>query len=198
MLKIFLAAVTFLLLSGPISAHANLVWNWTGECAGLVPVLYFFEGCAGQATLSVTVTDAYVPGTILDATVDVASRGILVDARYTDANVTFDFMDRWNEFGGGSLLLPAQSGDGLGFLQDSLPTVGFRSSPGGVWLFSADGVYPPSCGTPGPGSLCPSGYTALGSGGVWTVPEPTTLVLLGVGLVGFGFSCGRKRLLRQS
>jgi hypothetical protein len=36
MRKTFLVAVTFLLLSGPLSAHANIIYNWTGNCDGII------------------------------------------------------------------------------------------------------------------------------------------------------------------
>jgi len=34
--KTFLVAATVLLFSGPPNAQANLVWDWTGDCNGIV------------------------------------------------------------------------------------------------------------------------------------------------------------------
>jgi hypothetical protein len=54
--RILLAAVTFLLLSGPLSAHANIIYNWTGACQ---------LGCTGQAHMEIVLPDTFVPGTTL-------------------------------------------------------------------------------------------------------------------------------------
>jgi len=35
-LKTFLVAATSLLFSGPLNAQADLVWDWTGDCNGIV------------------------------------------------------------------------------------------------------------------------------------------------------------------
>jgi hypothetical protein len=83
--KVFLAAATFVLLIGPVSAQANLIFDWTGTC---------LTGCVGQATFHAVTTDAYVPGTV-------GLRPDLLEARYTDNRFTRDFMPLWlgNGFG---------------------------------------------------------------------------------------------------
>jgi hypothetical protein len=52
--RILLAAATFVLLIGPLSAQANLLFDWTGDC---------LTRCVGQATMHAETIDAYVPGT---------------------------------------------------------------------------------------------------------------------------------------
>ena len=36
-LKMLLAAIAFVLLIGPLNAHANIIYNWTGDCQGIAP-----------------------------------------------------------------------------------------------------------------------------------------------------------------
>ena len=177
MLKTLVVIVAVLLLSGPLNAHANIIYNWIGDCDGIIIPVHAGGslGCTGQAAMLVVTTDAYIPGEVFDPTFPVPSP--LLRALYADENVTYDFV---SAFSGPDLffLLPASPSEG-GFIQ--IEAHSFRSDANGVWRFGGEGLRP-GCDT-GIDTLC--GYTARGFNGVWTrVPEPSTLVLVGVGLAG--------------
>src|SRR5262249_5803989 len=207
-----LVAATFLLLSGPLSAHAYLVWDWTGDCDGVIgplpPVRGGSNGWTGQATFHAVQTDAYIrkpvppPAQTIDQVrEDLAS---LLEARYTDENVTFDFLGDgglfWmlNAFG---FRLPAVPGDPFGNV--SMEAHVFRTGNTG-WRFGSESLRPGCHVEDDP--IC--GYGASGSNGVWTrvavhestfvpefatlVPEPATLVLLPAGLASLRFLRRRK------
>jgi len=74
-LKMLLAAIAFVLLIGPLNAHANIIYNWTGVCQGIAPV--FNTGCTGQATLHVVTTDAYMPGVLWRYSACITRGGLL-------------------------------------------------------------------------------------------------------------------------
>ena len=174
-LKMLLAAIAFVLLIGPLNAHANIIYNWTGDCQGIAPV--FNTGCTGQATLHVVTTDAYIPGQVLFGD----TPHVLLEALYSDSTLTFDLGIQWPSSGESFLLPASQPGDGFFSLTEQT----FKSNAQGVWQFEGETQEFPGCFRPGgPDSFCT--YKAIGVNGVFTrvVPIPPTLVLLGVGLAG--------------
>jgi hypothetical protein len=176
MLKTFLVAVTFLLLSGPLSAHANIIYNWTGTCVTL---------CVGQATMLVVTTDAYIPGEVFVRPFRFTTP-VLLEALYADGNAIIDFAARFNTLNGVAFMLPASPSEG-GFFQIEASDFSSPNSTGG-WNAGGEEVFPNCDRTHNP--LC--GYIARGVDGVWTrlqtsMLAPSTLVLLGVGLAGLVF-----------
>jgi len=183
MSKAFLAVAAFVLLSGPLNAHSNLIWDWTGDCQR---TLIGSVNLCTHAMVHAVTTDAYVPGTPGDFG--------LLEWRYTDdLGVTEDLAIGFN-LGQQNhpFLLPASSGQKEGAI--SIIPAFFESHADGTWRFEAEGATPDPCNGIG-NPLC--SYGVVGVTGTWTrVPEPSTLMLLGVGLVGLGWSHGRKRFLR--
>jgi hypothetical protein len=49
-LKTLVVIVAVVVLSGPLSAHANIIYDWSGTCQ---------VGCTGHATLHVVTSDEY-------------------------------------------------------------------------------------------------------------------------------------------
>jgi hypothetical protein len=188
--RILLAAVTFLLLSGPLSAHANIIYTWIGDCDGIIIPAPGggSNGCTGQAAMLVVTTDAYIPGEVFVTFAFPPVPSPLLHALYADENVTFDFVPFFNQIGrSGSFQLPASPSEG-GFVQ--MEQISFRSDANGVWKFGGENLRP-GCDLE-IDSHC--SYDAKGFNGTWTrVPAPSTLVLLGVGLVGLVFHRRRSR-----
>ncbi len=179
MLKTLLATIALVLLSGPLNAHANIIYNWTGDCQR---VLFGSVNLCTHATVHAVTTDAYVPGEIFTPTFPVPST--LLEWRYSDDNnVTVDLAHSFNIGNGDGFLLPAAL-PGEGFI--SLTADFFRSDAQGSWRFEGEGLTPDPCNGIG-NPFC--SYGVAGINGVWTrVPAPSTLVLLGVGLTGLVLS----------
>lgn len=208
MLRTLVTIAILALLSGPLSAHANIIYDWTGHCNGVVTP--GIEGCSGQATLHVVTTDDYIPGetftphfACIGATCTPVATPVLLEFLYTDANSPpFDYTLSWL-FDSGNFqlpaLLPGETGPGEGELLTTAQV--FTSHSDGSWRAAGEDRAP-NCDAgnpPGNNPFC--GYGARGSNGLWTraaVPESSTLTLLGVGILGLGVLRSRKRLLPQS
>ena len=164
-----------LLLMVSAGANASIVYHWSGTCA---------SGCVGPATAVLKLANTYTPGAVL-----------------SDA----DFLSFAYGSSSGAVSVP---GDGslFGFFSSSLPVVKGASTnfildfAGGSTIFTApDAPGGPDCGA------CPDGvwvmiFSPLGildigtDAGVWVrTPGPSTLVLLGLGLLGVGYARRRRR-----
>lgn len=177
-----LAAVTFLLLIGPLSAHANIIYNWSGDCQR---VLFGSMTLCSHATMRFVTTDAYIPGQVFTPNFPVP--GVLLEALYVDDLVTFDFAPFAFPINGEGFLLPAVL-PGEGFISTFADV--FRSDAQGNWRFEGEGLTPDPCNGIG-NPFC--SYGVAGINGVWSrVPLPSTLLLLGTGLAGLLSFRGRK------
>jgi len=101
MLKTLVATTALVLLLLPLSAHANLIWDWTGDCERItqpptVPL------CT-HATLHVVTTDAYIPGEEVWPHIPPGPDPILLEALYSDGNTRFNLGYPWLTDGSGSL-----------------------------------------------------------------------------------------------
>jgi hypothetical protein len=132
--RLLLAAITFLLLSGPLSAQATLVWDWTGDCH---PVGFWGDPpTCTQATVHAATTDAYVPGMGGGS----VPRGTLLAWDYADDVIgTVALAPSFNNGLGNSYVLPA-SAHGAGSI--SLEGRIFASGADGVWHFGGEGLAP--------------------------------------------------------
>ncbi len=184
MTKMLLAAVTFLLLIGPTSAHANIIYNWSGDCQR---VLFGSKTLCDHATLHVVTTDAYIPGEVFSPGFPVHEQ-VLLEFLYVDDLVTFDFAPFAFPVNGEGFLLPATlPGEG------SILTIAdfFRSDAQGNWRLEGEGLTPDPCNGIG-NPFC--SYGVAGINGVWSrVPLPSTLLLLATGLAGL-LSFGRRKV----
>lgn len=187
-----LAVVAVTLLIGPFSAQANLVWDWTGDCNGVIiplpPVRGGSTGCSGRATLHVVTTDAYIPGTVQTPKAFMEPAP-LVEFLYSDMNVTIDLIrDAWLT-SGQAFELPASSSDPIG--QFDAINAFFRTNADGTWRLGAENQRPGCHVEDDP--IC--SYGAQGFNSVWSrgaVPEPATLVLLATALAGLSFIYRRR------
>ena len=197
------AVIALTVLIGPLGAQANLVWDWTGDCDGNVSFPLpgqggGTQGCAGKATLHVVTTDAYIPGeevgapsfTCTPTTCTPVSPLVLLQALYTDSmGVTFDFASVVNSINGFGFQIPDGLGsfEGHGYFESEAQ--GFISNANGTWRLDGEDLRPGCDIQANP--ICP--YDPRGFNGVWTrVPEPSALVLLGVGLAGLASLRRRK------
>jgi hypothetical protein len=110
MSKMFLAAVTVMLLSGPLSAHANIIYDWTGDCQRIT------QGSAPlctHATLHIVTTDAYVPGEVFSWTSLEFQHPTFLEARYSDDNIAHDLAPfDWRVVGPAFSCLPRRPTEG--------------------------------------------------------------------------------------
>jgi len=160
-------------LSGP--ASATLIFEWMGTCS---------FGCTGTSTALVTTTDAYVPGTSITSST-------MVSFEYTGSNGTVSIP------GDGSFFIPA--GDPLIIPATPGPSTDFQLDFAGddTYFCAPDGSNILVCNNTGWHLVfSPKGFGEgnLNDPGVWRqqVPEPTTLLLMGLGLAGLGFARRRK------
>lgn len=151
------------------TANALMIYDWTGSCS---------TGCTGNATATLTLADTYTPGSALT---------------HTDfVSITYQSSSSMLSIPGDGFIesitgvLPALTG----FADVSLDFVGssfFETFASGAWEIDSG---PP----PDPMPI----FNDDGNNGTWTlsaepIPEPTTLALLSLGLVGFGVARKKKK-----
>src|SRR5215467_2763281 len=127
--KLFLAALTLMLLSGPLSAHANLIWDWTGDCQR---ILFGSTSLCTHAMVHAVTTDDYVPGEVFPIG---PGPSTLIEWRYSDDLGVTRTITAPDFF-----LLPASSGPGEGSI-DIVPAF-FQSHADGTWRFESEGLSP--------------------------------------------------------
>ena len=169
-------AVLFLLL--PMGANAAFIYDWEGICV---------QGCTGTATGILTLTDDYTPGTILSGNADSA---FFLSFEYFSDNLT--------------LTITAATVDAIDFQFRFDPTNNVEAfvgeqiasdTPSGFPLWQRIGGDPnwnAIIDLPG-GRIFDQGIESM-----WTlrtavsVPEPSTISLLLLGLMPLGFALCRR------
>lgn len=148
-------------------AEAVVIYDWSGQCAGNVT-----PGCSGTATGVLTLTDAYTPGTTVEASEFVSWS---LDSNTID--YSFIASDLLSITAAGPL--PIDSGVGSQLRLNFNPT-GTDSN-----FFNAAETFWDSR-TPNDGSS-----RLLGIEYSWTrraqAPEPGVIALLALGMAGFGY-----------
>lgn len=153
------------------NAHSSLIYDFTGDCT---------VGCTGSVTGVLTLNDSYSPGDLLE-NVDFISWVFSSSSQNYTVNGTFGFSSV------GRISLPSISGlaittGSFGYIDYTGSGTVMRDFGDGTWASLAAGLSTPNI----------DGNNANWSVRETQIPEPTSLALLGLSLVGLGFSRKKK------
>lgn len=178
--RLALACATGLLLQAGSAAHANVIFDWTGTC----------QICSGTATAVLTLTNAYMPGTLFDNADFVSFQYTSSQGTFTDSSSSVTLLNGFNA--DGSLVAPLSVAE----VYDA------SANPGAALLGFYGGQFPSwtvfSPSVTNPPSVTESGYFH-DYGTAWTVslvtqtPEPAAIAVFATGLFGFGFMRRRRK-----